>query len=146
MRFNNERQAPDNDGQGAPSSLFSPDLEFIETFLDLIGDREVRMESDWRTVVLEPAPTSSNALADEILASMQTPLRHFWFGAVIYPGKPASWPYAHDHCGSWRMMVASRAKTKCGCGGPGKFRKINIPWHDANRHGRPNPPTRKRSR
>lgn len=118
-------------------ALFAPDLTNIEVFLELIGDRKLIRRGMGGPVVLEPAPTRHNSLADEILASMQPFLVHAWIGAMQWPGKKASYPYAHDPCGSWRLMTNDRAKTQCECGQRGKRRRIEVPWSGANRFNRP---------
>jgi hypothetical protein len=124
-----ETKAPVND------SLFAVDLDNIHTLLELVGDKEFRITRSG-DVVLEPAPTRSNALADEILRSMQPFLRHAWWGAGQWAEKPASWPWEHV-CGSWRMMTAQRAKTRCECGDKTPWKKIHVPWWGANRYNRP---------
>ena len=132
------RQAPLVD-RPAPRGAFAVDLGNIELFLELIGDKRLRLTRSG-TVELVPAPTRSNALAEEILASMQPFLRHAYFGACLYPGKPACWPYAHDPCGSWRLMTSTRSTSICECGDKTKRRKLEVPWETTNHHGRPKNP------
>ncbi len=118
-------------------SLFAPSLENIDLFLEVIGSRQIRYDARSDRFVLDPAPTRTNAVGDELLASMQVFLRHAYMGAAQWPGKKPNYPYAHDPCGSWRLMTNDRAKTKCECGQKGARRKIDIPWHGANRYNRP---------
>lgn len=134
-RFPEDRVVgPDTDPTRS-RSLFSVDLGNLEVFLELIGDRELALV-DGR-IVLVPEPRNLHPLGAELLESMQPALRHMWWGAVEWKEKPASFPFAHDPCGSWRMMTTQRSTTKCECGQKGKRRKVVIPWHNANRHGRP---------
>ena len=119
------------------SRLFAVDLGNIDAFLELIGDKRIRYDARTDTFALEPPPKRNHPLGDELLESMRPFLRHAWFGAAVWPGKPANFPYAHDPCGSWRLMTAQRSKTKCECGQPGARRRIEVPWVGANRHGRP---------
>jgi hypothetical protein len=117
--------------------LFAPELDLIDLFLRLIGDKQLEVEAG--QIVLVPTPTRSNALAAEILASVQAPLLSAFWGCAQWPGKDASFLYAHDPCGRWHILTKARAKSVCGCGDKTPRRQIIIPWLTANKHGRPNP-------
>ncbi len=138
-RPHERRQSPDNHRPAPQRGAFAVDLGNIDTFLELIGDKRLRLTRSG-TFELEPAPTRSHPLADELMLSMRPFLRHAYFGACVFPGKPAVWPYAHDSCGSWRLMTKQRSTTACECGGKSKRRRIEIPWADVNHHGRPKNP------
>jgi hypothetical protein len=115
--------------------LFAPELDLIELFLRLIGDKQLDVVSNRITLV--PAPTRSNALAAEILASAQAPLLAAYWGAVQWPGKDGAFLYAHDPCNRWQILTKARAKSICGCDDKTPRRQIPIPWLTANKHGRP---------
>lgn len=116
--------------------LFACDLDNIETMLEMIGDREIVRHSDGTFGIA--GAQSEHPLATELFASMRPFLAHAYFAAAQWKGKPPSWPYAHDACGTWRIMTNQRSKTKCGCGlEPHGWRKIEIRWAGANHHGRP---------
>ena len=115
--------------------LFAPELDLIELFLRLIGDKQLDLVGT--EIVLVPAPTRSSALAAEILASVQPPLRIAFWGAVQWPGKDASFLFAHDPCGRWQIVTKARAKSVCSCGDRTARRQVIIPWLTANKHGRP---------
>jgi len=117
--------------------LFAPETNLIEVFLDLIGEKQLDVVAD--RVVLVPAPTRSNALAAEILASVQPPLLSAYWGAAQWPGKDASYLFAHDPCNHWSIVTKARAKSICRCGDKTPRRQIPIPWLTANKHGRPRP-------
>ena len=120
-------------------ALFACDLATIELFLDAIGEKQIRWDVNLGTFELVPAPTRSNALDNEISASVVPFIRHAWYGAVVIPGKPPSRPFACDACGSWTLRTVQRSKALCPCGAKG-LRLLEIPWADANHHNRPKPP------
>ena len=124
----------------APSSLFAVDLGNVEIFLELIGDKRIRYSAPFDTFELVPAPTRSNALANELAASMVSFIRHAYWASCEWPGKDASRPYACDECGHYRFQTAQRAKTKCSCGSKGTKRLLEIPWAESNRYNRPPAP------
>ena len=119
--------------------MIALDLDTIEAFLSLIGDKRLRMDRDGK-VHLVPPPAVRHAFADELIATMQPFLRHCYFGAAVRPGVPATWPWACPGCRSWSMQTVQRSKTRCYCGTKQKRQLIVIPWSTTNHHGRPRNP------
>lgn len=117
--------------------LFAPETELIELFLRLIGTKTLDVQAGELVVV--PAPTRSNALADELLASVAAPLLAAYWGAAQWKGKDASYLFTHDPCNEWGILTKTRSKSICRCGDKTPRRLIPIPWSTANKHGRPKP-------
>lgn len=116
-------------------ALFAPELPLLELFLRALKDKELDIEAGAVTII--PAPTSTNALADEILFSLQPVLQMAYSGAVQRPKTPAAFIWAHAPCQRWQLMTNDRAKRACDCGDKTARYKIEIPWTGANRFGRP---------
>ena len=117
--------------------LFAPEANLIELFLSLIGDKQLDVQAG--ELVLVPAPTRSNALADELLASVRVPLLNAYMGAAQWRGKDGSFVFVPDPCGHWSIITKARSKSICRCGDKTPRRQLEIPWLTANRHGRPKP-------
>jgi len=120
-------------------SLLAPDLDLIENFLAMIGDRKLRMRNDGK-IVLIPPPAVMKPLAAEIMESLQPFLQHAYFGAAVRPRVPPSWPWKCPACRSWSMQTVQRSKTRCYCGTKLKRELIVIPWYSTNHHRRPTKP------
>ena len=119
--------------------MFAPDLDLIENFLAMIGDKRLRMNADGE-VVLVPPPAVRHPLAVELLESLQPFLQLCYYGAAVRPRVPPSWPWKCPACRSWSMQTVQRSKTRCYCGTKQKRQLIDIPWSSVNRHGRPTNP------
>ena len=117
------------------SPLFAPELNLIELFLALIGDKQLDVVGDRLVVV--PAPTRYNALANELLMSVEPALLAVYWGTVQWPGKKANYLHAHDPCQDWIIQTKDRAKSICPCGDKTPRRLIEVPWQTANKHNRP---------
>lgn len=117
--------------------LFSPDLCNIDTFLTLLGDRELERRGRHILLVADDGQPPKNYLARQLLGSLQPFLRASYEAAVQWKGKKAQWPYAHDPCQSWQIMAKDRAKSQCRCGDKTPRRLLEIRWANSNRFNRP---------
>jgi hypothetical protein len=132
------RNRATSDLQPDTQPLFAPEANLIELFVSLLGDKELDVvrSGDGVALVVVPPPTRYNALAQELLASVQPVLIAAWYGALQRPQTPSTGLWTHP-CGDWSLMTTARSKSACKCGDKTPRTKINVPWHTANRHGRP---------
>ena len=124
--------------------MFACDARNIATFLKMLGDQRLAPADGCTRIIIDGKPEGpKNAVARELLESMQPFLVHSYVAAGVWKGKDASFPYYHHPCGEWRLMTKARAKSQCSLCADVTDRKhprtlIQIPWAErlVNRHGR----------